>query len=462
MNSNSRSTPLTVSQLNLEAQGVLETNFRLIWLQGEVSNLSRPSSGHMYFTLKDRQSQVSAAMFRGRNQLLRFQPQAGQHVLVRAKVTLYAPRGNYQIVVEHMEQAGDGALQAQFDALKQRLFEEGLFAAERKRQLPAWPQQIGVITSASGAALRDILQVLRRRCPAVPVLLYPAAVQGQDAPAQLHQALSLAMARQECDVLIIGRGGGSLEDLWAFNDERLTRLVAACPIPIISAVGHEIDHALTDFAADMRAPTPSAAAELAGPDQQQWQQRAAAALQRIHQTMAQRLQHQQQRLEQLQSRLRSPQRLVEQDAQQLDMLVQRMHRQMALQQRQVTQRLAPLQTRLWQASPTRLLHQQTQRHDDLMHRLPRTITPLLSYRMQRLDGLGKRLNMASPLNILTRGYSITFSGEQAVRQSASVNPGDTIRTKLADGVITATVTAVDVNEATPQKAGKTPRLPPRD
>ena len=222
MTFSSRAEPLSISQLNLEAQGLLEGSFPLIWLQGELSNFSRPASGHWYFSLKDSRAQINGAMFRNRNRLLDFNPQNGQQVLIRAKVTLYVPRGNFQIVVEHMEPAGQGALKAQFDALKAQLQAEGLFAQERKRALPAWPTQIGVITSPSGAAIRDILQVLKRRCPSIPVVIYPAAVQGADAPAQLRQALDVAIARDECDVLIIGRGGGSLEDLWGFNDEALT------------------------------------------------------------------------------------------------------------------------------------------------------------------------------------------------------------------------------------------------
>lgn len=246
----------TVSRLNLEAQGLLEGNFPLLWIEAELSNLSRPSSGHVYFSLKDDRAQVSAAMFRNRAQLLRFTPRDGMQVLVRARVTLYVPRGNYQLVIEHMEEAGEGRLRREFEQLREKLRSEGLFDDSRKRPLPAFPQQVGIITSASGAALRDILQVLKRRCPQLPVLIYPAAVQGKDAPAQLRAALALANARQECDVLIVARGGGSLEDLWAFNDEQLAREVAASAIPVVSAVGHEVDVGLTDYVADLRAPTP--------------------------------------------------------------------------------------------------------------------------------------------------------------------------------------------------------------
>ncbi|MGB2336474.1 MAG: exodeoxyribonuclease VII large subunit, partial [Alcanivorax sp.] len=315
MTISSRAEPLSISQLNLDAQGLLESSFPLIWLQGELSNFSRPASGHWYFSLKDTRAQINGAMFRNRNRLLDFSPQNGQQVLVRAKITLYVPRGNFQIVVEHMEPAGQGALKAQFDALKAQLQSEGLFAQEHKRTLPAWPNQIGVITSPSGAAIRDILQVLQRRCPSIPVVIYPAAVQGAEAPAQLRQALALAVARNECDVLILGRGGGSLEDLWAFNDEGLARAVANCPIPIVSAVGHEVDTGLTDFAADLRAPTPSAAAELVSPDLSIVSQRLAGLHRRLRWVMAQELRTVQERLRHLSQRLRSPRQHLEQSSQ---------------------------------------------------------------------------------------------------------------------------------------------------
>lgn len=439
MTISSRAEPLSISQLNLDAQGLLESSFPLIWLQGELSNLSRPASGHWYFSLKDTRAQINGAMFRNRNRLLDFAPQNGQQVLVRAKVTLYVPRGNFQIVVEHMEPAGQGALKAQFDALKAQLQSEGLFAQDRKQALPAWPNQIGVITSPSGAAIRDILQVLQRRCPSIPVVIYPAAVQGADAPAQLRQALGLAVTRNECDVLIIGRGGGSLEDLWAFNDEALTRAVAECPIPIVSAVGHEVDTGLTDFAADLRAPTPSAAAELVSPDLSVVSQRLAGLHRRLRWVMAQQLRTPQERLRHLSQRLRSPRQHLEQSSQRLDELHNRLQRQMQHRLTLLQGRLQPSQQRLARLSPERLLLDRQQQLAALNKRLPQPIQRQIQQQQVQLAGLSKRLQTASPLETLARGYSITFKGDDAVRSVSQLQPGDTLTTRLVDGEVTARV-----------------------
>ena len=446
MTISSRAEPLSISQLNLDAQGLLESSFPLIWLQGELSNFSRPASGHWYFSLKDSRAQINGAMFRNRNRLLDFAPQNGQQVLVRAKVTLYVPRGNFQIVVEHMEPAGQGALKAQFDALKAQLQSEGLFAQDRKQALPAWPSQIGVITSPSGAAIRDILQVLQRRCPSIPVVIYPAAVQGAEAPAQLRQALELAVTRNECDVLVIGRGGGSLEDLWAFNDEALTRAVAECPIPIVSAVGHEVDTGLTDFAADLRAPTPSAAAELVSPDLSVVSQRLAGLHRRLRWVMAQQLRTPQERLRHLSQRLRSPRQHLEQSSQRLDELHNRLQRQMQHRLTLLQGRLQPSQQRLARLSPERLLLDRQQQLAALNKRLPQPIQRQIQQQQVQLAGLSKRLQTASPLETLARGYSITFKGDEAVRSVKQLQAGDTLTTRLADGAVTARVEHVQESD----------------
>jgi len=446
MTISSRAEPLSISQLNLDAQGLLESSFPLIWLQGELSNFSRPASGHWYFSLKDSRAQINGAMFRNRNRLLDFAPQNGQQVLVRAKVTLYVPRGNFQIVVEHMEPAGQGALKAQFDALKAQLQSEGLFAQDRKQALPAWPSQIGVITSPSGAAIRDILQVLQRRCPSIPVVIYPAAVQGAEAPAQLRQALELAVTRNECDVLVIGRGGGSLEDLWAFNDEALTRAVAECPIPIVSAVGHEVDTGLTDFAADLRAPTPSAAAELVSPDLSVVSQRLAGLHRRLRWVIAQQLRTPQERLRHLSQRLRSPRQHLEQSSQRLDELHNRLQRQMQHRLTLLQGRLQPSQQRLARLSPERLLLDRQQQLTALNKRLPQPIQRQIQQQQVQLAGLSKRLQTASPLETLARGYSITFKGDEAVRSVKQLQAGDTLTTRLADGAVTARVEHVQESD----------------
>src|SRR5271168_2194274 len=260
----------SVSRLNREVRVLLERGFGGLWLEAEISNFARPSSGHWYFSLKDAAAQVRCCMFRQRNMLCGFAPLDGQKILVRARIGLYEPRGEYQLIIDHMEDAGLGALKRRFEELAAKLAAEGLFAPERKRPLPKLPRRIGVITSPSGAAIHDILHVLARRLAAIPVLLYPVAVQGAAAAAEIVAALNLAGRRAECDVLILARGGGSLEDLWAFNDEALARAIAACPIPVVSGVGHEVDTTIADFAADVRAPTPSAAAEMVVPDGEEW------------------------------------------------------------------------------------------------------------------------------------------------------------------------------------------------
>ncbi|MBF5058344.1 exodeoxyribonuclease VII large subunit [Alcanivorax sp. 521-1] len=444
MEPSSRSQPYSVSRLNLEAQGLLEGSFPLIWLQGELSNLARPRSGHIYFSLKDDRAQVSGAMFRNRNSRLRFQPRDGQQVLVRARITLYVPRGGFQIIVEHMEEAGEGALRAQFDALKAKMEAEGLFAQERKRPLPAWPRQIGVITSPSGAAIRDILHVLKRRAPSIPVLIFPTPVQGAEAPAQIRAALERATARGDCDVLVIGRGGGSLEDLWAFNDEALVRAVAASPVPVVSAVGHEVDVALTDFAADVRAPTPSAAAELISPDGETLLSRLSVLARRQRQFMGLALRGQRQRLEGLTRRLqaRHPERQLEQTRQLVDEQQARLARALRQRLALLQSRWRPLDVRLRQQSPAQQVTRQAQRLAELRRRLPVPLTHQQRHLAQRLSGLGHRLNTASPLATLDRGYSLTLVEGEPLRSVEGLKEGQTVETRLAKGSFEATVTRV--------------------
>src|SRR5215468_6468104 len=256
----------SVSRLNREVRILLERGLGVLWVEGELSNLSQPPSGHWYFSLKDRDAQLRCAMYRLKNSLVGFTPRAGMQLLVRGRISLFEPRGEFQLIVEHLEEAGVGALRREFERLKTRLAAEGLFAQERKRALPRFPRRVGVITSPSGAALHDILHILARRYPPAALLVYPAAVQGAAAAPMLVAALRTASARAECDVLILARGGGSLEDLWAFNDERVARAIHGCALPVVCGVGHEIDFTIADFAADARAPTPSAAAELVVPD----------------------------------------------------------------------------------------------------------------------------------------------------------------------------------------------------
>ena len=423
----------SVSHLNLEAQGLLEGGFPLLWVEGEISNLARPASGHLYLTLKDDRAEVKAAMFRGRNRLLRFQPRDGMQVLVRARVTLYIPRGSFQLVIEHMEESGEGQLRRAFEQLRARLQDEGLFATERKRALPSMPRRIGVITSPTGAAVRDILRVLRRRCPQIPVLLYPSAVQGSEAPGQLRAALALANRRRDCDLLILARGGGSLEDLQAFNDEALVREVAASELPVISAVGHESDIALTDLAADLRAPTPSAAAEQASPDIQAFAGRLAVAHRRLARRMEQLLATLGERLHGLQRRLVHPEKALQQHAQRLDELEGRLQRQWQRIRVDRRQRLEQLERRLRAASPAARLVQLRQRLESLHRRLPGPVRRNIAERRRTLHQLGQRLHTASPLATLERGYSISLQEDHVISSVEQVDMEAPLRTRLADG-----------------------------
>ncbi|HQR52883.1 MAG TPA: exodeoxyribonuclease VII large subunit, partial [Burkholderiales bacterium] len=343
----------SVSRLNREARALLERGLGTVWLEGEISNLSRPGSGHWYFSLKDAAAQVRCAMFRQRNLLVRFPVKDGAQVLARGRVSLYEARGEFQLVIEHLEEAGEGALRRRFEELKQRMQAEGLFDAQHKQPLPALPRRIGVVTSPTGAAIRDILHVLRRRFPAIPVLIYPVAVQGEAAPREIVQALGLAAARRECDVLIVARGGGSLEDLWAFNDEAVARAIFACPIPVVSGVGHEVDVTIADFVADERAPTPSAAAERVVPDRAEWLRSLAATYRRLGLAMRRRLGDQRQALLQREQRLARvhPGVVLRQHAQRLDELEGRLRLATRGRLERATSRLAAVHSLLLRASP---------------------------------------------------------------------------------------------------------------
>ena len=414
---------ITVSQLNRQARTLLEKGLARLWVEGEISNIARPASGHIYFTLKDDAAQVRAAFFRQRQRGPTLGLKNGDQVLAFGRVSIYEARGDYQLIVEQVEPAGEGALKRQFEVLKKMLAAEGLFDEDRKQPLPTLPERIGVITSPSGAAIRDVLSVLERRFPSIPVVIYPAAVQGDAAPAELMAALQSAIRRDECDVLIMGRGGGSLEDLWAFNDEKLARAIAESPIPIVSAVGHEVDFTIADFVADVRAPTPSGAAELIVPDRDDWLRSINSIAARV---------------------ARLGQRAVEDRGQTLDWLTRR----------------------LLQSSPERTLLRQHDRLRELRHRLAAAVRqnflqqrPLLSNLWQRLDAAARgavannqhRLELAmrglhtvSPLATLDRGYAIVedVSSGKVLMSAAGTSPGNDIRARLAKGELIATVTSI--------------------
>jgi exodeoxyribonuclease VII large subunit len=432
----------SVSRLNREVRVLLERGFGSLWLEAEISNFARPSSGHWYFSLKDASAQVRCCMFRQRNMLLGFAPRDGQKVLVRARIGLYEPRGEYQLLIDHMEDAGLGALKRQFDELAAKLAAEGLFAPERKRPLPALPKRIGVITSSSGAAIHDILHVLARRFAAIPVLLYPVAVQGVAAAAEIVAALKLAGRRGECDVLILARGGGSLEDLWAFNDEALARAIAACPIPVVSGIGHEIDFTIADFAADVRAATPSAAAEIVAPDAEEWAASLRRLRERLQRALRQGIDTHRERLRWLIGRaeLVNPEARLAQQGQRLDELEQRASR--ALRQILADRRsaLALSVSRLWQLSPAARLQGTAARHAALFARLRAAGLRQLNRARERLAPLVRTLNAVSPLATLDRGYAIvSLEGGAILRDAKDATAGTIIEARLSQGRIRAKV-----------------------
>lgn len=429
----------SVSRLASEARAVLEGSFPLLWVEGEISGLSQPRSGHLYFALKDPHAQVRCAMFRNRNVLLRFAPADGQQVLARVRVSFYEPRGEFQLVVEHMEPAGEGALRRAFELLKVKLEQEGLFDPGRKKPIPAFPRRLGVVTSPSGAALHDVLTVLRRRYPGLPVVVYPVPVQGQGAAAEIAAMLSLADERAECDLLILTRGGGSPEDLAPFNDEALARTIAALRAPIVSAVGHEIDFTIADFVADRRAPTPSAAAELASPDGPALQarlERLAGRLQGAH-----RRQHGQRvvRLRDLARRLRRshPAAQLRRRAQLIDELDARLRRSWLRRADRARQGLQRHAARLRLLAPRTRLARLHERLFGLERRLGRALAHHQEMATTRLGAAARRLDALSPLATLDRGYAIVRRADDGsvVRGCEAAPPGTRIDAQLQCGVL---------------------------
>ncbi len=432
----------TVSRLNREVRVLLERGFGTLWLEAEISNFARPGSGHWYFSLKDADAQVRCAMFRQRNLLCTVTPRDGQKVLVRARIGLYEPRAEYQLIIDHLEDAGLGALKRQFEELRVKLAAEGLFASERKRALPRLPKRIGVITSPTGAAVRDIIHVLARRFPAIPVLIYPVPVQGAQAAAEIIAAVRLAGQRADCDVLILARGGGSLEDLWSFNDEGLARAIVASPIAIITGVGHEVDFTIADFAADVRAPTPSAAAELAVPDAAEWLDGVARCGARLQRAMRRLLSDQRVRLRWLSGRaaLVSPGARLTQQAQRLDELEQSLARAIRRQLLDRRERLRWLGGRATLVSPITRLTQQTVRLGNLDQRLQRAVREQLRRARERLLPLLRTLHAVSPLATLERGYAIVSTTDgQILRDATAVGPGTVIEARLGNGSLRARV-----------------------
>ena len=434
---------LSVSEINRLAREALEDGVGHVAVAGEISNLARPASGHIYLSLKDVGAQLRCAFFRQRQRGLKFQPSNGDEVIAVGHISLYEPRGDYQLIVERLELAGSGALMRKFAELRDRLAAEGLFDPEQRRSLPPLPTRIGVITSPSGAAVRDILNVLRRRFPAIPVRIYPSAVQGAAAAGELVAALTLAGARADCDLLIVARGGGSLEDLWPFNEEPVVRAVASCPIPIVAGIGHETDVTLAELAADQRAPTPSGAAELAVPEWQSFAARATRGASALQAALVRRLERYAQRVDTATRRLNaaSPAAALVLKRERLGLARLRLANGLVGRLKATTERLGSARRRLANASPRRLVGARQTRLAAASARLPAMIAGALATRSRRLAVAARTLDAVSPLATLGRGYAlVTERGSgRVVRDAGDVQKGTSIAIRLAEGQLHASV-----------------------
>lgn len=435
---------ISVSELNRTVRALIESGIGRVWVEGEMSNLSRPASGHVYFSLKDDKSQIRCAWFKQRQRGPSLNLKNGDQLLAYGQVSIYEARGDYQLIVERLETAGEGLLRQQFEALKKKLAAEGLFDEDLKRPLPTLPRGIGVITSPSGAAIRDIVTVLKRRFPAIPVIIYPVAVQGDAAVPEIIAALATAARRDECDVLIVGRGGGSLEDLWAFNDESLARAIRQCPIPIISAVGHEVDFTIADLVADRRAPTPSGAAEIAVPDRKEWQRGFDANLIRFDTLMRRILEDYYQSLDWLAKRLAqsSPRSTVARQSARLDGLqkglLAAIRRDLSAREHTVDR----IEARLLQQTPLVQIRQGLLHIAALGQRIRTANKNNIALVSNRLSLAARALNSVSPLATLERGYAVVTDATtgKAVTDATNVAKGSEIEATLARGRIAAVVT----------------------
>jgi exodeoxyribonuclease VII large subunit len=479
----------SVTELTRTVKGLLETEFDAVWVEGEISNLRIPASKHVYFVLKDEKTQVRCVMFKGSRAKLKYQPEDGDHVILFGRVTVYDARGEYQIIVETMEPVGLGALQKAFDQLKEKLAKEGLFDESRKKPIPEFPWKVGVITSSTGAAVRDILNIIQRRNPKVSVLINPVKVQGEGSAEEIAQAIEVMNRVKDVEVLIVGRGGGSIEDLWAFNEEVVARAIARSEIPVVSAVGHEIDFTIADFAADLRAPTPSAAAELTVPVLDDIVGQLTTRTRQLLIAVNRPIEDQRLHLNRLMDRrfFRDPQHILAPLAQRVDdlnlRLVRGLHQGVGLQKQRLENRVArlfqaspikavqrfeerfrdlsprlvrglkqsvvlkkqKLQSRieqLLQASPLRGIQRLLEKKFSLRHRLIEKNRSLLQLERNRLNGLVKNLNALSPLTILDRGYSITTRDGKAIKTTQDVSPGDSIQVRLSKGRLDCTVDKV--------------------
>ena len=443
---NSQPRIFLVGELLSEIKRLLETSYREIWLEGELSSLSQPASGHIYFSLKDDTAQIRCAMFRSRASVNRYKPKEGDLVKVRARVTVYEARGDMQLVVQHIEEAGEGLLKKRFEELKQSLFEQGLFDETHKKPLPSFPKHVGIITSSSGAAVKDIISTFKRRCSGIPLTIYPAIVQGDTAPESLIQAIQNAVQHQKCDVLIIARGGGSLEDLWCFNNEQLARSIYQCPIPIISGVGHEIDFTICDFVSDHRAPTPTAAAELLSPDTQQLNHQLATLAFRLQSSTLRKTQKHAQQVDWLYKSLVHPKQAIQHKVnglQQLNMRLKNSIRQQFIAEKNSINRAINL---LQRNNPERKLVLQKEQTQQLVHRLQQSQKTYLSYQQTQYKNIGLRLNTVSPLATLDRGFAIVRNEHASIIRSATdITNNEKLRVRFAEGAADCQVINIETD-----------------
>lgn len=431
---------LSVEQLNVYIKQLLEGQVGTVWVKGELSNFKAHTSGHFYFSLKDQKSQITAVMFRGHNARLKFKPHDGLEVIVRGRITVYEPRGNYQLMVETMEPVGAGALQKAFEQLKAKLKAEGLFEAARKRQIPAFPRHVAVVTSPTGAAIRDILNVLSRRAKSVQVTVVPTVVQGESAAPQICEALKKALLVPGVDVIIVGRGGGSIEDMWCFNDENLARLIAASSIPVISAVGHEIDFTIADFVADLRAPTPSAAAELVAKSSGELIARVSSLERMLYSSLEKRLKLVGEKIQGLSKRLVDPKRRLQDLGLRNDDLLTRLE---LAQNRLVADfRHSIRLLRQSLGSPEEMIEGRKREVKYLSERAGKALSFSLERKRDRATRMMGLLDSLSPLKVVDRGYSIVSKENEVIKSSAQVKKGDVLNIRLAQGSLTAVVDGV--------------------
>lgn len=437
-----------VSDLTDEMRRLMETSYPEIWIEGELSSLSTPASGHLYFSLKDERSQLRCAMFKGRASVNRYKPKAGDLVRVRAKISVYAARGDLQCIVQHMEEAGEGLLQKRFEELKQELNQQGLFDQKYKRQLPKFPKHIGVITSPSGAAIRDVLSTLSRRCPGIPVTVYPAVVQGDTAAQSLIQALRDAVQHKQSDVLILTRGGGSLEDLWCFNHDELAKMIFDCPIPIICGVGHEVDVTIADLVADVRAPTPTAAAELVSPDRDQLLAQLNSLQFRLPNAKLRSLQRLGQNVDMLGKQLRHPKQALVVQKSRLEGNAKRLHRAISSALKWQHSSLAKTNRLFLSHPPQQLISNRGKALKRTQNRLHRANQLSLDTLNRKLNNMGGQLHLVSPLATLDRGFSITRdASNNIIRTSNDTKIDQHVSVQLGQGALECKVVDVIESEA---------------